>query len=81
MIGDAGAVRQTDANGDVTFTYTDTNGAGDDTIKASFTDATGSLQSATAQKHWVGVATAGDGRSPTASFKQRVAGSSPARPN
>jgi hypothetical protein len=37
----------------VSFTYTDANGAGDDTIKASFTDATGSLQSATAQKHWV----------------------------
>jgi hypothetical protein len=44
----------TDANGDVSFTYTDANGAGDDTIKASFTDATGSLQSATAQKHWIG---------------------------
>jgi hypothetical protein len=46
---------KTDANGDVTFTYTDTNGAGDDTIKASFTDATGSLQSATAQKHWIAI--------------------------
>jgi hypothetical protein len=45
----------TDSNGDVSFTYHDTKGAGDDTIKASFTDATGSLQSATAQKHWVGV--------------------------
>lgn len=44
----------TDANGNVSFTYHDTNGAGDDTIKASFTDAGGSLQSATAQKHWVG---------------------------
>ncbi len=47
---------KTDANGEVTFTYTDTNGAGDDTIKASFTDDAGSLQSATAQKHWVGSA-------------------------
>ena len=45
----------TDAFGNVSFTYTDTNGAGDDTIKASFTDAAGSLQSATAQKHWIGV--------------------------
>ncbi|MHB8641360.1 MAG: Ig-like domain-containing protein [Gaiellaceae bacterium] len=45
----------TDANGDVSFTYHDTNGPGDDTIKASFVDAAGSLQSATAQKHWVGV--------------------------
>jgi hypothetical protein len=43
----------TDINGDVSFTYTDANGAGDDTIKASFTDARGSLQSATAQKHWI----------------------------
>ena len=43
----------TDPSGNVTFTYHDTNGAGDDTIKASFTDATGSLQEATAQKHWV----------------------------
>jgi hypothetical protein len=42
-----------DASGNVTFTYHDTNGAGDDTIKASFTDGNGSLQSATAQKHWV----------------------------
>ncbi|MBI1816313.1 MAG: DUF4215 domain-containing protein [Deltaproteobacteria bacterium] len=48
-----------DANGDVTFTYTDTNGAGDDTIKASFTDSNNSLQSATAQKHWL--AACGDG--------------------
>ncbi len=45
----------TDAFGNVSFTYIDTNGAGDDTIKASFTDAAGSLQSATAQKHWIGV--------------------------
>jgi hypothetical protein len=42
----------TDASGNVTFTYHDTNGAGDDTITASFTDATGALQSATAAKHW-----------------------------
>lgn len=41
-----------DANGDVTFTYQDANGPGDDTIKASFTDSGGSLQSATAQKTW-----------------------------
>jgi hypothetical protein len=40
--------------GDVTFTYHDTNGAGDDTITASFTDGGGSLRSATAHKHWVG---------------------------
>ncbi|MBC8029563.1 MAG: putative metal-binding motif-containing protein [Pyrinomonadaceae bacterium] len=42
----------TDSNGDVSFTYTDANGVGDDTIKASFTDATNSLQAATAQMHW-----------------------------
>ena len=45
---------KSDANGDVKFTYTDTGGPGDDTIKASFTDARDRLQSATAQKHWVG---------------------------
>jgi hypothetical protein len=44
-------------NGDVSFTYSDGAGAGDDTIKASFTDAAGSLQTATAQKHWVASAT------------------------
>jgi hypothetical protein len=42
----------TDATGNVTFTYLDANGAGDDTITASFTDATGAPQSATAKKHW-----------------------------
>jgi len=46
-----------DASGNVTFTYHDTNGAGDDTIKASFSDAAGSLQTATAQKHWTEVST------------------------
>ncbi len=45
-----------DSSGNVSFTYADANGAGDDTIKASFTDAGGSLQAATAQEHWVGVA-------------------------
>ena len=43
----------TDSNGDVSFTYTGANGVGDDTIKASFTDANHSLQAATAQKHWI----------------------------
>jgi len=42
----------TDAAGNVSFTYHDGNGAGDDTIKGSFTDARGSLQTATAQQHW-----------------------------
>jgi uncharacterized repeat protein (TIGR02543 family) len=44
---------KSNVNGDVSFTYSDGAGAGDDTIKASFTDAAGSLQTATAQKHWV----------------------------
>jgi uncharacterized repeat protein (TIGR02543 family) len=44
---------RSDVNGDVSFTYADAAGAGDDTIKASFTDAAGSLQAATAQKHWM----------------------------
>jgi hypothetical protein len=43
----------TDASGNVSFTYHDGNGAGEDTIKASFTDKSSSLQSATAIKRWV----------------------------
>ena len=46
---------KSDAAGNVSFTYADAAGAGDDTIKASFTDTAGSLQTATAQKHWVAV--------------------------
>ena len=43
----------TDANGQVSFTYTGNNGLGDDTITASFTDAeTGGTQSATASEQW-----------------------------
>ena len=48
---------KSDVSGNVSFTYLDGNGAGDDTIKASFTDTAGSLQTATAQKHWVAVTT------------------------
>jgi hypothetical protein len=44
----------TDSNGQVTFTYHDDNGAGDDTITASFTDSGGTKQQATAIKHWGG---------------------------
>lgn len=44
---------KSDANGNVSFTYHDTKGVGDDTVKASFKDAAGSLQTATAQKQWV----------------------------
>lgn len=43
---------KSDVKGDVAFTYFDAAGTGDDTIKASFTDTEGSLQTATAQKHW-----------------------------
>jgi hypothetical protein len=43
-----------DASGNVTFTYHDTNGAGTDTITASFTDSAQHLQSATATKTWEG---------------------------
>ncbi len=43
---------ESDAAGDVAFTYLGGAAAGDDTIKASFTDTGGSLQTATAQKHW-----------------------------
>jgi hypothetical protein len=42
----------TDSLGNVSFTYHDSNGPGTDTIKASFTDTNGSLQSATASKDW-----------------------------
>ncbi len=42
----------TDASGNVSFTYTDVNGAGSDTIKASFVDAAHSLQAATAAETW-----------------------------
>lgn len=45
----------TDANGDVSFTYHDGNGAGDDTIIASFTGPGGTTEQASAAKHWVGV--------------------------
>lgn len=41
----------TDANGMVAFTYADAQGAGDDTITASFTSA-GSNQQANAVQHW-----------------------------
>ncbi|MEP6819372.1 MAG: thrombospondin type 3 repeat-containing protein, partial [bacterium] len=55
------ALCKTDSNGDVSFTYTGTNGVGNDTIKASFTDATGANQAATAQKHWIITDRDGDG--------------------
>jgi hypothetical protein len=42
----------TDATGNVTFTYSDTKGVGDDTITASFTSS-GTTEQATAVKHWV----------------------------
>ena len=51
----------TDASGMVSFTYNGAAGPGDDTIKASFTDAAGSLQSATAQKEWTGGGGGGGG--------------------
>ena len=41
-----------DADGNVSFTYTGVHGAGSDTVKASFTDAEGSLQSATSEMTW-----------------------------
>jgi hypothetical protein len=43
----------TDSNGQVSFTYTGSNGLGDDTISASFTDAeSGGFESATASEEW-----------------------------
>lgn len=46
---------RTDANGQVSFTYTGTN-AGNDTITASFVDAQGQTVTGTAGKLWVAVA-------------------------
>ncbi|MGH3427129.1 MAG: hypothetical protein ACRDQZ_06130, partial [Mycobacteriales bacterium] len=60
----------TDASGNVTFTYHDGNGPGTDTIKASFTDQNGSLQSATASKTW----TSGDTTRPSCMLTATIAG-------
>jgi Prealbumin-like fold domain len=78
---------KSDVNGNVSFTYFDGNGAGDDTIKASFTDAAGSLQTATAQKHWMAVVTTlhvikhvvndSGGSASAANFTMSVTGTSP----
>lgn len=46
----------TDVNGNVTFTYTGGPSTGNDTIIASFTDVTGSKQTATASKAWTAAA-------------------------
>jgi len=43
----------TDANGQATFTYHDSGGAGTDTIQVSFTDDFGTVETATATKAWV----------------------------
>jgi hypothetical protein len=58
----------TDATGHVTFTYFDLNGAGTDTIIASFT-AGGTTQSATASKVWV----LADTTPPTCVLKSKTA--------
>ncbi|HET7567119.1 MAG TPA: HYR domain-containing protein [Gaiellaceae bacterium] len=42
----------TDSNGDVSFTYSGTNGAGDDTVVASFTTSGGSVEQASGAVHW-----------------------------
>ncbi len=47
---------KTDSSGNVTFTYLDANGPGDDTILASFTDTSGTTQQASAAKHWAAAA-------------------------
>jgi hypothetical protein len=57
----------TDANGNVSFTYSDTNGAGADTILAAFTDSSGTNQQASASQNWVasGICTMAVGRGST----------------
>ncbi len=58
----------TDASGKVSFTYTDVNGAGDDTIIASFTDPdTGTKEQASAIKHWIGKASPAIATTPSGS--------------
>jgi hypothetical protein len=42
----------TDASGNTTFTYTDTGGAGTDSISATYTDSHGVIQKATATVRW-----------------------------
>jgi hypothetical protein len=59
---------KTDASGNVTFTYADGNGAGADTILASFTDSGGSTQQASASETW----TAGGGNHPPVANNQSV---------
>jgi hypothetical protein len=44
---------KTDPSGNVSFTYHDSNGAGEDTIHASFVNEEGSREEATAAKTWV----------------------------
>jgi hypothetical protein len=56
---------KTDSNGQVVFTYPDTNGAGEDTINASVT-LKGSTQHATATEAWVGVTPPSPAPVPTA---------------
>ncbi len=48
----------TDATGQTTFTYTNNGTAGTDSISASFIDASGALEKATASKTWTSVSTA-----------------------
>jgi hypothetical protein len=45
----------TDANGDVSFTYSDANGTGDDTVVASFTTSGGSVEQASGAVRWTAV--------------------------
>jgi CSLREA domain-containing protein len=49
----ASATVATDANGHASFTYTDSGGAGTDSISATVTDDAGVLKTATATKNWV----------------------------
>ena len=63
-----------DANGEVSFTYTSNGNPGTDVIEAGFTNGTGVLRSTTADKTWVVVA--GDTRPP----RCEVIGVNPAPP-
>ena len=52
--GDTGT-DTTDVNGQATFTWTGDGGAGTDTVRASFVDATGATRTTTASKTWEGI--------------------------
>jgi hypothetical protein len=62
----------TNASGEATFTYSDTGGAGADSISAVFTTDAGAQEKATATKTWT--ASTADTTAPTCSLTAKIAG-------